>query len=532
MQNMLEGYEVRSLSTAPDYANGQGGLNFQTSKSSCAKMNPSLHKEDSPDSAAFNSSEQLQLNELHEAKIRAVQMEKTMRWWSDCTANWREKWGQVKNERNKARDDIKVLKQRLDDANHEIYQLKRERNEFREGNTQLRKDVEKMAAELRRDRRAFVPPMRIVDGSNMHLSSMVKSQTDATEISQDEKPPKDGSMAALITDAQAFVEITKAHEADKKFLDVEQSLNSAQEQNAVMLDGCKKTREDDSFLSEMKKELESLKEKLQNTESQVTEEIRSKENLSKTVDKLTADIEDLKTSLLDETNAKENAINELNCLKEELEKKENEKANASNDKIPNGNVRVAYSTNSVDRKVKDLRLEIERLQKDNASEWNKREKLETQKLNAERENKKLRHQITDLSNEMKTKVDEITQATDFKLKQVQTELEDKKKELADLKLAHMKLKKVYQDKKEDILHNKTRVDQHEDEIKKLRGRVDELKMKLTTAEDEVDQKENLSRKLQRQLDDQTQQCHVLRVQMEHLQSRCNENDPTWTVWVI
>ena len=39
-------------------------------------------------------------------------------------------------------------------------------------------------------------------------------------------------------------------------------------------------------------------------------------------------------------------------------------------------------------------FQIERLQKDNATEWNKREKLETQKLNAERENKKLRHQIT------------------------------------------------------------------------------------------------------------------------------------------
>ena len=39
--------------------------------------------------------------------------------------------------------------------------------------------------------------------------------------------------------------------------------------------------------------------------------------------------------------------------------------------------------------------------------------------------------------------------------------------------------------KEDILHNKTRVDHHEDEIKKLRSRIDELKMKLTNAEDEV-----------------------------------------------
>lgn len=34
--------------------------------------------------------------ELEEARARAAQMEKTMKWWSDCTANWREKWSKVR----------------------------------------------------------------------------------------------------------------------------------------------------------------------------------------------------------------------------------------------------------------------------------------------------------------------------------------------------------------------------------------------------------------------------------------------------
>lgn len=33
--------------------------------------------------------------EIEELRNRAIQMEKTMKWWSDCTANWREKWGKV-----------------------------------------------------------------------------------------------------------------------------------------------------------------------------------------------------------------------------------------------------------------------------------------------------------------------------------------------------------------------------------------------------------------------------------------------------
>lgn len=46
----------------------------------------------------WETREELRLRELEEARARAAQMEKTMRWWSDCTANWREKWSKVGRE--------------------------------------------------------------------------------------------------------------------------------------------------------------------------------------------------------------------------------------------------------------------------------------------------------------------------------------------------------------------------------------------------------------------------------------------------
>lgn len=47
------------------------------------------------DAAEWEAKEALRQRELEEARARAAQMEKTMRWWSDCTANWREKWSKV-----------------------------------------------------------------------------------------------------------------------------------------------------------------------------------------------------------------------------------------------------------------------------------------------------------------------------------------------------------------------------------------------------------------------------------------------------
>lgn len=82
--------------------------------------------------------------ELEEARARAAQMEKTMRWWSDCTANWREKWSKVRNERNKAREETKQLNTKLDAALKDIGTFKRERQELELQNDQLKKEIEKI----------------------------------------------------------------------------------------------------------------------------------------------------------------------------------------------------------------------------------------------------------------------------------------------------------------------------------------------------------------------------------------------------
>uniref|UniRef100_A0A8D0GHI7 Coiled-coil domain-containing protein 102B n=1 Tax=Sphenodon punctatus TaxID=8508 RepID=A0A8D0GHI7_SPHPU len=69
--------------------------------------------------------EELRVRELEEVKARAGQMEKTMRWWSDCTANWREKWSKVRAERNKAREEGRQLKIKLETTMKELSALKK-----------------------------------------------------------------------------------------------------------------------------------------------------------------------------------------------------------------------------------------------------------------------------------------------------------------------------------------------------------------------------------------------------------------------
>lgn len=84
---------------------------------------PSSHPD--PD---WGDRDDLKLRELEEARLRVAQMEKTMRWWSDCTSNWREKWSKVRNERNKVREECRQLRAKLESAVKACSTLKRDKS--------------------------------------------------------------------------------------------------------------------------------------------------------------------------------------------------------------------------------------------------------------------------------------------------------------------------------------------------------------------------------------------------------------------
>lgn len=51
---------------------------------------------------------------------------------------------------------------------------------------------------------------------------------------------------------------------------------------------------------------------------------------------------------------------------------------------------------SLERRLSETRTELERLQSENACEWAKRERLESEKINLERENKKIKSELMEV----------------------------------------------------------------------------------------------------------------------------------------
>ncbi|NXX82557.1 C102A protein, partial [Urocolius indicus] len=428
--------------------------------------------------------EELRLRELEEARARAAQMEKTMRWWSDCTANWREKWSKVRAERNRAREEVRQLRHRLEALTKELAGLRRDRDRAEE-----RPPHARPPASLRSDGAQGQPdpeqePVRDVGAEAPQKDKELELMENMVMSRQEEGWEQRGPPRA------AF---------------------SRQERSRLLWD-------DVSVVEEEATKVTALKLRLDESQKVLLKEREDKLALSKSIEKLEGELSQWKIKYEELNKNKQEVMKQLNILKEIHQDELGRISEDLEDELG--------ARSSMDKKLAELRAEMERLQAENAAEWGRRERLETEKLNLERENKKLRAQIEDLEEVLARKRRQTASALDTDLKTIQAELFEKNKELADLKHVHTKLKKQYQEKMAELAHANRRVEQHEGEVKKLRLRVEELKKELAQAEDELDEAHNQTRKLQRSLDEQTEQSESFQVQLEHLQSRLRRQQST------
>ena len=165
------------------------------------------------------------------------------------------------------------------------------------------------------------------------------------------------------------------------------------------------------------------------------------------------------------------------------------------------------------------REEIERLQSENAEEWGRRERSETERQMAEREIKTLKNHLEEAKDRTRRLSAHAKEHASSELSRLQAQSEASSRELAELRHAHTKLRKSHTEKAEESAHFRRRGDASEKEVKSLRSRVDDLKAQIGRVEDENDERANEVRRLQRTNEELLGQAEAYEVQIEHLTSR-------------
>ncbi|OQR77599.1 coiled-coil domain-containing protein 102A, partial [Tropilaelaps mercedesae] len=195
-----------------------------------------------------------------------------------------------------------------------------------------------------------------------------------------------------------------------------------------------------------------------------------------------------------------------------------------------------------EEKIQMLQVKLEKLQEENAAEWQKCERLESERSALERENKKLKIRILELEDvegaqtagSLQTTTGQGGEST-CNTGSTSSSSEGigsmgtcgtgdlsgvaggavptaqagngpqaiagqaggvvQSKVHQELRQAHQKLKRVLQDKTVELGHALRRADAFEQEVKKLRARIEEVKATLGTAQDELDSSQASVRKL-------------------------------------
>lgn len=139
----------------------------------------------------------------------------------------------------------------------------------------------------------------------------------------------------------------------------------------------------------------------------------------KSLDKSRMEMEDCKIKCDDLRSARQEAVRELLTM-QETHHAELRIMNHSLQEEINGR-------ESLERRLSEMRTELERLQSENACEWAKRERLESEKINLERENKKIKTELLEGDSRSGFNGMRATNSTDVEVRLLQQELLDKNK---------------------------------------------------------------------------------------------------------
>ncbi|XP_068527490.1 coiled-coil domain-containing protein 102B isoform X1 [Anas acuta] len=314
--------------------------------------------------------EAVKIRELEEVKARAAQMEKTMRWWSDCTANWREKWSKVRAERNKAREEARQLRIKLDNVVKEMSMLKK-----------LNQDL-------------------VSEKENLENVTTWKTECSCSEIYH----IKQDLNQLTFPEQEPVKELSKTNTipvADDTKKDVEiikDPLRSNQNKKTTL-------KHSDSFpcgiasiyLEEPKKSLDNIAQTSENGLIHVSVLHLHLAELQKILQK-----ERERNVFLEKE--VERTANELSLWKQKYEELRQSKLESLN--------------------------QVERLKLENTSEWGKRERLEGEKQNLEEESRTLKLQVKEIQRllEMKNKATPIKLSCDHQNTQSKLLVKNKVKE--------------------------------------------------------------------------------------------------------
>ncbi|XP_066208649.1 coiled-coil domain-containing protein 102B isoform X2 [Saccopteryx leptura] len=348
--------------------------------------------------------EELRLRELEEAKARAAQMEKTMRWWSDCTATWREKWSKVRAERNSAREEGRELRIRLETAMKELSVLKKKQS--------CAPPEEAAGAGGAWD--PLRPGFLEVSSAQRDRFQMSSPTWESIRecLAKRECPKEDTGK----TEEGLILDPLRLNEKLKLPLDCPDLFKNNGSENCVRKPG-RSLQAGNLPLEKEVPEISALPLHLDEFQKILRKEREMRSSLEKEVTRLESAVSLWKQKYEELRGPRSQNRTEFSILHGQHTNEVEEMA---------GDMKEGPQLQDKDRVICELRAELGRLQEEKTSEWDQKQILETERRGLERENQRLKAQVKEMDELLKKKerLGADSLGPDFQTPQV--ELQEKK----------------------------------------------------------------------------------------------------------
>nr|XP_018907941.1 PREDICTED: myosin heavy chain, non-muscle isoform X2 [Bemisia tabaci] len=170
-------------------------------------------------------------------------------------------------------------------------------------------------------------------------------------------------------------------------------------------------------------------------------------------------------------------------------------------------------------RARKSQISIEQLTTDLASERSTTQKLESNRMLLERQNKELKTKLSELETNQRTKTKATIQALESKIATLEEQFEVEAKE----RLAHQKANRKLDKKLKEVLmqleDERRHADQYKEQVEKVNTRVKTLKRQLDEAEEEISREKTQKRKAQRELEDMLESYEAMTRENNNLKNK-------------
>ncbi|XP_060570193.1 myosin heavy chain, non-muscle-like isoform X3 [Ruditapes philippinarum] len=153
-------------------------------------------------------------------------------------------------------------------------------------------------------------------------------------------------------------------------------------------------------------------------------------------------------------------------------------------------------------KARKANMQFEQCQTDLQSERSVTQKLETQRMQLERQNKEIKEKLSELEGQIRTRTKATISALEGKVANLEEQLDLETKERNTLQRTARRLEKKLKEMAIQAEDERRHADQYKEQVDKMNARVKALKRQVDEAEEEVTRMNAQKRKIQRDLDDQ------------------------------